>query len=98
AHHRVVPDLVERETLADRLDRRRDQRLVDPGARRLPVFNDIALARNTDHRRRQADDKREVSARPIAVVDQHDFAAIDEARAAYQPPALVEALDDPHTA
>ncbi len=55
AHRGAVADFVERIAAIDALDRRRDQRVVDQLRLRVLRLDDVTLARDTHHRRRQVD-------------------------------------------
>src|SRR5512144_283002 len=73
--------------------RRGPQRLVDVIGARISGVNDVALARNADHRRRQID---EIAADPrraaITVVDDDNFASIRRAPVAAQQAAALVSL------
>ena len=83
AHCRAVADFIERIAAVDPFHRGRDQRVVDQFGRSVVGFDDVAVARDCDHRRRQCDEEaadragrdRSTSAAARAVVDQDNLAA-----------------------
>src|SRR5262245_23243683 len=107
----IVADLIERIGALQRHQRGRCQRLVEKVGRRDVEIDDIALARDVDHRSRQverhhganadreADRKPGAEARTAPVLDQHDLAAIRTAAHAPQETAVVVGdVDDLHVA
>ncbi len=92
----AVAHLVERVGLGDGVDRRRDEDIVDAGFVGAIGIDDIAVARNSDHRRRHVDEHLRLRAGE-AVVDDHDLAAVAVPPHAPQQMALVIVdVDDLH--
>src|SRR6185312_5918427 len=96
AQRRVIADFADRIDLIDRLHRRRDQRLIDAFGRRAVEFDDVAVARNVDARRRQIEEHPAVRTE-AAVVDDHDIAPIAiTPQAADEMPLRIGLVDDAH--
>src|SRR5262249_43798824 len=97
AQRQTVADLVERIGPIYVVHRPGPQRVIDVVGLRIFVLNDVALPRDTDHRRRQIDEiAKWVRWSAIAIVDDNDLAPVRHAAVTVQKtPVLVVHRVDP---
>src|SRR6516162_6189378 len=96
AQRQAVAYFVKRIGTINVVHRRGPQRVIDVVGPRIFVFNDVALARDTDDRRRQIDEiAKWVRWSAVAIVDDNDLASVRHAAVTVQktPVLVVHGID-----